>query len=286
MTKEKGGVKSSAATMLTAVRDMEKFPSVADDSGTYERQAKFLASRTVNAFTGATEWPHQLMAYALAGYRSYVSSGKFWYVFPHQLVSYIETDTGDDEMTSSAQFQSDDCDHGDNIVTSEIENGEESIACGVQVQLETLINESSCGNDSDFVRSTRKAGARMFKLDKKIFFVTSAESYRHRGSFFEAYSPLELEMIVDILPRAKPAGSTPEVRRGRQRRTGFDLAPEHSLSPHFQGFIRAKFKTPMLGGAPIPSLKKRGEPSEALSKYLLLGVWKPVDQNENLLLNR
>jgi hypothetical protein len=68
MQKENGGLKSSASVIITAVRDMEKYPSVADDSGTYDRQAKYLATCTVSAFTGETERPHQLMAYALAGY--------------------------------------------------------------------------------------------------------------------------------------------------------------------------------------------------------------------------
>lgn len=101
MTKEKGGLKGSAAVMLTAVRDMEKYPSVAEDSGTYERKAKYLATRTVNAFTGVTEWPHQLMAYALAGNKSYISSDNFWYVFPLQLISYIEVDEENDAPSTT-----------------------------------------------------------------------------------------------------------------------------------------------------------------------------------------
>ncbi|KAG1711916.1 hypothetical protein DVH05_009157 [Phytophthora capsici] len=38
MTKEKGGLKSATAVMATALQDIEKFPSVAEDCGTYLRQ--------------------------------------------------------------------------------------------------------------------------------------------------------------------------------------------------------------------------------------------------------
>ncbi|KAJ8506890.1 hypothetical protein ON010_g19060 [Phytophthora cinnamomi] len=82
-----------------------------------------------------------------------------------------------------------------------------------------------------------------------------------------ADSALEFEMIVDLLPRCASSGKDPS-RRGRPKSRGFDLAPEHPLAPHFQAFIRAKFKTPMLGGAPPPALKN-GKPSSALRKYLL-----------------
>ncbi|KAE8880123.1 hypothetical protein PF005_g21649 [Phytophthora fragariae] len=209
MTKEKGGLKSSAAVMLTALRDMEKYPSVAEDSGTYERQAKYLATRTVNAFTGATEWPHQLMAYALAGHKSYVSSDTFWYVFPRQLLSYIEGEDddaeedsednwsspseGDDETRTNECARKGDQDQVEYNADSCEEEFDRESEVSIQIRLERLITssmeelrpgKSSSGNP-------QKAGARMFTAGDKVFFVSQAESYRHRGSWFEAYSPVE-----------------------------------------------------------------------------------------------
>ncbi|ETK83720.1 hypothetical protein L915_11155 [Phytophthora nicotianae] len=111
-------------------------------------------------------------------------------------------------------------------------------------------------------------GSRMFRLnDGKMVVVTQSDSYWHRGKWFADYSPLEFEMIVDLLPR-RDCKREPS-SRGRPKRRGFDLSPSHPLAPHYQGFIRAKFKTPMLGGTPPPPLAKNGRSSPALSKYLL-----------------
>lgn len=252
MTKEKGGLKCSAAVMLTALNDIEKYPSVAEDTGTHARQAKYLATRTVNAFAGATEWSHSLMAYALAGNRSYISSESFWFIFPHDLVKYVDYVQNRDRMATD----------------EEMEDTMESIS--VQSRIDELIDEA---NNEDVSRAPREqppssSGARMFKVNGEIILVTHAISYRHRGVHFEAFSPLEFEMIVDVLPRSE-VNSIDIPRRGRPKRAGFDLAPDHPLATTFQGFIRTKFRTAMLGGAPPPRLTKDGQASTCLSKYIL-----------------
>ncbi|KAG6952293.1 hypothetical protein JG688_00013347 [Phytophthora aleatoria] len=94
MTKEKGGLKFATTAMHTAISDILKYLSLAEDSGTDRRTAKHLAARTVNDFTGGNEWSHSLMAFALAGHRSFLSSDTFWYRFPHRLVKYKNTRLG------------------------------------------------------------------------------------------------------------------------------------------------------------------------------------------------
>ncbi|KAG6949905.1 hypothetical protein JG687_00014556 [Phytophthora cactorum] len=91
MTKEKGGLKFANTAMHTAISDILEYLSLAEDSGTNLRTAKQLAARAVNDFTGGNEWSHSLMAYALAGHRSFLSSDTFWYRFPHRLVKYKNT---------------------------------------------------------------------------------------------------------------------------------------------------------------------------------------------------
>ncbi|ETM98560.1 hypothetical protein PPTG_24588 [Phytophthora nicotianae INRA-310] len=61
----------------------------APDSGAPMRQGQYLATRTVNAFGGAHEWPLSLMVYALLGDKSYVSSESFWYIFPHGFIDEL-----------------------------------------------------------------------------------------------------------------------------------------------------------------------------------------------------
>lgn len=216
------------------------------------RQAKHLAARTVNAFTGATEWSHSLMTYALAGNRSYVSSDTFWFIFPYHLVSFVQ-----DALNGRA--------------AQEEEVPDACLAeSAVQDQIDVLIEEANTEDSSHATRDAvpSNSGARMYKLGGEIILVSQAESYRHRGTFFEAYSALEFEMIVDILPRTTgQENDTP--RRGRPKRRGFDLPPGHPLSPAFQGFIRTKFRTAMLGGPPPPHLAKDGQAPASLSQYLL-----------------
>ncbi|EEY61259.1 uncharacterized protein PITG_01520 [Phytophthora infestans T30-4] len=92
-------------------------------------------------------------------------------------------------------------------------NYDESLeADDVQRHLEILVaaDVEDGSDDQSVTGGARKAHARMFTADKKVFFVTQPESYRHRGVWLEAYSPTEFEMIVDILPRvpSEPASKT------------------------------------------------------------------------------
>ncbi|KAG1703379.1 hypothetical protein DVH05_007327 [Phytophthora capsici] len=262
MTKEQGGLKSATAVMHVAISHILKYPSVAEDSGTALRQAKHLATRTVNAFSGGNEWSHSLMAYALAGYRSYMSSDTFWYVFPGKLVAHAE------ELASlgSGSPGPQTADADDDGTTG----GDRSI----HDELEEIANRAGAGNEPNSSTGCTNSRARMYRVAGETIVVTQAVSYQHRGPLFEEYSPLEFEMIVDLLPRTDHEERSPS-KRGRPKRRGFDLGPGHPLSPHFQGFIRAKFQTPMLGGPPPPSIKKNGQPPNALSKYLicLLTPW-------------
>lgn len=119
-----------------------------------------------------------------------------------------------------------------------------------------------------------RGSARMYKASGKVFFVSQAESYAHRGPNFAAFSPVEFECIVDIRPRMAspdgPAVDTP--RAGRPRRQGFDLGANHPLFCDFQGFVFVKFRTPMFGGAPPPTYRaalKNESTMRALATYLL-----------------
>lgn len=74
MTKESGGLQNTASVFVSAVDELRKYPSSADDKHSPLRQAKHLASRTVNAFSGAREWPLSVVIYALQCRHSFISS--------------------------------------------------------------------------------------------------------------------------------------------------------------------------------------------------------------------
>ncbi|KAF4133827.1 hypothetical protein GN958_ATG17164 [Phytophthora infestans] len=106
MTKEKGGLKHAPTVMYTALTDIQKFPSVAEDGGTSLRNAKHLATRTVNAFTGGNEWSHSLMAHGAGTDRFSLAihSGMF---FSHRLVQRLADISGEKATSSSDAVSSD-----------------------------------------------------------------------------------------------------------------------------------------------------------------------------------
>ncbi|ETK89061.1 hypothetical protein L915_06787 [Phytophthora nicotianae] len=130
MTKEGAGLKNAAAVMLTALEDVLKYPSVALNSGTPIRQAQYLATRTVNAFGGAHEWPLSLMVYALLGHKSYISSEAFWYIFPHGFMDELRkmemNEVNDDHDTSDSESGSLEDDEGPIGDDFDVDSGSDS----------------------------------------------------------------------------------------------------------------------------------------------------------------
>ncbi|OWZ23122.1 LOW QUALITY PROTEIN: hypothetical protein PHMEG_0002044 [Phytophthora megakarya] len=89
MTKDDVALKSAASALHSALEHNVKFPSHADNSQTPLRIGQYLATRTVNSFSGGHEWSHSLMVHAITGHRSFLSSDKFWYIFPYSLMQYV-----------------------------------------------------------------------------------------------------------------------------------------------------------------------------------------------------
>ncbi|KAF4143959.1 hypothetical protein GN958_ATG06846, partial [Phytophthora infestans] len=223
MTKEKGGLKHAPTVMYTALTDIQKFPSVAEDGGTSLRNAKHLATRTVNAFTGGNEWSHSLMAHG-------AGTDRFSLAIHSDAVS-------SDAKLGGASSETELCG---------VANG------GVKgdVNLETARD--------DHPKPEQLASLALWRARTMA------------------------GVIVDILPRGGCDGDA--VYRGRPRRQEFDLGEGHPLCSEYQGFLRAKFRAPVLGGAPPPPMQKNGEASPALSRHLiaLLTPWRPDEPEYEL----
>ena len=91
MTKEGAPLRQAAAILLASLEEIRIHPSSALDSGTAERTGKHVATRTVNAFTGSHQWSLPLMAFALLGHSSHLTSEIFSYVFSHAAVIYKDS---------------------------------------------------------------------------------------------------------------------------------------------------------------------------------------------------
>jgi hypothetical protein len=93
-------------------------------------------------------------------------------------------------------------------------------------------------------------GVRMYKINDQLVFLSQAESYIHRGSFFEAFSPLEFECIVDL--KIKDENNV-KIRRGRKKRNRFPLGENHPLFNTHECCLRTKMHTAVFGGPAPPN---------------------------------
>ncbi len=91
MVKEKANLKQVVPSLLAALDQIIAHPSKAEDTGSTIQTGIHLAQHTVNTFTGSHQWSMPLMALALLGNKSTISSELFRYVFPHANVSYVNS---------------------------------------------------------------------------------------------------------------------------------------------------------------------------------------------------
>jgi hypothetical protein len=89
--REKASLKQAVPSLLAALDKIIAHPSKTEDTGSIIRTGIHLAQRTVNTFSGSHQWSMPLMASALLGNKSIVSSELFRYVFPHANVSYVNS---------------------------------------------------------------------------------------------------------------------------------------------------------------------------------------------------
>jgi hypothetical protein len=93
--KEAAPLKQAAGVLLAAMEHIHAHPSKADDKNTPTRNAKHLAQRTINSFSGGHQWSLPLMCSALLGHRSYISSDNYRYIFAHDNVNYVDSKLDD-----------------------------------------------------------------------------------------------------------------------------------------------------------------------------------------------
>ncbi len=89
MVKEKASLKQAVPSLIAALDQIIAHPSKAEDTGSIIQIGIHLAQVTVNTFSGSHQCSMPLMASALLGNKSIVSSELFHYVFPHANVSYM-----------------------------------------------------------------------------------------------------------------------------------------------------------------------------------------------------
>ncbi len=91
MVKEKASLKQAVPSLLAALYQIIAHPSKAEDAGSIIQTGIHLAQRTINTFSGSHQWSMPLMASALLGNKSIISSELFCYIFPHANFSYVNS---------------------------------------------------------------------------------------------------------------------------------------------------------------------------------------------------
>jgi hypothetical protein len=186
-----------------------------------------------------------LMASALLGNKSIVSSELFRYVFPYVDVSYVN---------SLIESDSNLC-HGECAKSSHLtdENNEYAQSC-LDAVMEAVWkdddNDEFCG------------GANSYKAtDGKVVFLTQAESYHHCGPAFAHYSQLEFFECIIQLQEKVQRQETAELSNkslkdcGCKPRPTFPLGINHPLYTSHVGVIQMKMCTPMITGPPPPKFQ-------------------------------
>jgi hypothetical protein len=90
MTKESCELKHCLSSFSAAIDRTETYPSIAADSGSSLRNAKYLLSAALNNMTGKLEISVSLAALSIMGHKSFLSSHEFTYVFVWPAITYVK----------------------------------------------------------------------------------------------------------------------------------------------------------------------------------------------------
>ncbi len=166
--RKKTNLKQAVPSLLAALDQIIAHPSKAEDTGSIIQTGIHLAQCTMNTFSGSHQWSMPLMASALLGNKSIVSSKLFRYVFPHANVSYMNS-----LIKSDSNLCHDECAKSSHSMD---ENNEYAQSC-----LDGVMEANWKDDDHNEVCG----GANSYKTtDGKVVFLTQAESYHHRGPVF------------------------------------------------------------------------------------------------------
>jgi hypothetical protein len=179
-----------------------------------------------------------LLASALLGNKSNISSELFRYIFPHANVSYVN---------SLLQSDSNLC-HDESAKSSRSmdENNEYAQSC-----LDAVMEAVWKNDDHDEFCG----GANSIKTtDGKVVFLTQAESHHHCGPVFAHYSQLEFECIIQLQEKVQLQDKVELINKsskvcGRKPRPTFNLGTHHPLYTSHVGVIQMKMCTLMLARA-------------------------------------
>ena len=139
------------STMLVAINYYEENKSKALDQNSEIRKCRFFAIRTINIFQGKIQHDLKTMVAVLIGLKSKLSSEKFCYVFPHDLVDYLNVVVCSNDISNEVSTGSNSSSSSEEVTRLDYE------ICNLEKILED--------NNLQPTRYRSSEGARMIKID-------------------------------------------------------------------------------------------------------------------------
>jgi hypothetical protein len=126
----------------------------------------------VNTFSGSQQWSMPLMASALLGNKSIVSSELFCYIFTHTNVSYVNSLIESDSNLCHVE-----CVKSSYLMDMKNDYSQSCLDAVMEAVWKEDDHNEVCGGTNSYKTT-----------DGKVVFLTQAESYHHRGLVFAHYS--------------------------------------------------------------------------------------------------
>jgi hypothetical protein len=126
----------------------------------------------MNTFSGSHQWSMPLMASALLGNKSIVSSELFQYVFPHANVSYLNS-----LIESDSNLCHGECAKSSHLMDKNNEYAQSCLDAVMEAVWKDDDHDEFCGGPNSYKTT-----------EGKVVFLTQAESYHHCGPAFAHYS--------------------------------------------------------------------------------------------------
>ena len=274
-----------------AKRHTEQYPSIADDTGEYMRNAQHLLTRVLNMQYGSSEISLQGAVLALRGFPSNVFSHEFFYCFVRPAIAAIHRLNGNPEVIPSTQ---------DNNIELQDSANSNPIQMDIQQPRALYVDrdvdeEHGQNNNDDENYEFDEARQIVTDSEGKIRAVAQHEHYMYRGEGLKDFSFYEYCSIICITKKSKKKESNDEASSnstasqsgnnqtettnasGRIPNATYEFTSEHPLHLTHVQQLRSKQRIPVLAGpAPPPhpgprtNSRRWKQAADDFSEYVLI----------------
>ena len=298
MTKSAYKTDAILSIVSGANRHVEQYPSIADDSGEYMRNAQHILSRVLNVQNGCAEISLQAAVLALRGFPSNVFSHEFFYCFIRPAIVFVRRlrrAASSSDNNSSTETQED-----SNTITSDSNSISNSDSNSDTNQFESH-QPRDLFVDRDFDELPVTENDEDFEFDEamqihtdsegKVRIVAQHEHYMYRGEDLKDYSFYEYSSIICITKKSKKKKkndesvgqstetSQPEAANasGRLSNATYEFSTDHPLHLTHVQQLRSKQRIPILAGRAHPphpgprnNSRKWKEAAKNFAEYVII----------------